>query len=79
MKKILFVSTLDSKLEESKYIINKLNLNANKLIIFDWHKKNHSIKSNINRKNLLITQVLKKLKIKRTIKILNIFLLVRKK
>ena len=35
MKKILFVSTLDSKLEESKYIINKLNLNANKLIIFD--------------------------------------------
>ena len=54
MKKILFVSTLDSKLEESKYIINKLNLNANKLIIFDIGiKKTTSIKSNINRKKLI--------------------------
>lgn len=61
MKKILFVSTLDSKLEESKYIINKLNLNANKLIIFDIGiKKTTSIKSNINRKKLIESSGYKK-------------------
>ena len=61
MKKILFISTLDSKLDESKYIINKLNLNINRLIIFDVGiKKTTSIKSNINRKKLIESSGYKK-------------------
>ena len=83
MKKILFISTLDSKLEESKYIINKLNLNINRLIIFDVGiKKTTSIKSNINRKKLIESSGYKKKQIenlKEPSKILNIFSIGAKK
>ena len=54
MKKILFISTLDSKLDESDYIINKLNKSRNKLIIFDVGiQETKSIKSHINRSELI--------------------------
>ena len=54
MKKILFISTLDSKLDESDYIINKLNRSRNKLIIFDVGiQETKSIKSHINRSELI--------------------------
>ena len=54
MNKILFVSTLDSKLDESKYIISKLIKSKNKLIIFDLCiKRTTSIKSNIYRNKLI--------------------------
>ena len=63
MKKILFISTLDSKLDESRYIIKKLNLNKNKLIIFDVGiKKTSSIKSYIDRSKLIKYSGLKKKK-----------------
>ena len=66
MKKILFISTLDSKLDESKYIIKKLNLNINRLIIFDIGiKKTTSIKSNINRKKLIESSGYKKKQIEK--------------
>ena len=65
MQKILFISTLDSKLDESKYIIKKLNSNKNKLIIFDVGiKKTSSIKSNINRNKLIYYSGLKKKNLK---------------
>ena len=76
MQKILFISTLDSKLDESKYIIKKLGSNNNKLIIFDVGiKKTSSIKSNINRNKLIDYSGLKKKieKLKEPSKILNIF------
>lgn len=83
MKKILFVSTLDSKFEESKYIINKLNLNVNKLIIFDIGiKKTTSIKSNINRKKLIESSGYKKKqieKLREPSKMLDIFSIGAKK
>ena len=61
MKKILFISTLDSKLDESRYIIKKLNLNKNRLIIFDVGiKKTSSIKSYIDRSKLIKYSGLKK-------------------
>ena len=83
MQKILFISTLDSKLDESKYIIKKLNSNKNKLIIFDVGiKKTSSIKSNINRNKLIDYSGFKKKKIeklKEPSKILNIFAIGAKK
>ena len=83
MQKILFISTLDSKLDESKYIIKKLNSKKNKLIIFDVGiKKTSSIKSNINRKKLIDYSGLKIKeieKLKEPSKILNIFAIGAKK
>ena len=81
MQKILFISTLDSKLDESKYIIKKLSSNNNKLIIFDVGiKKTSSIKSNINRNKLIDYSGLKKIeKLKEPSKILNIFAIGAKK
>jgi len=83
MNKILFVSTLDSKLDESKYIINKLIKSKNELIIFDLGiKRTTSIKSNIFRNKLIKYSGSKKSiikKLKEPSKILNIFSIGAKK